>query len=400
MTTTGFTNEGLAALHNEMEGYVDRGEVAGIVTGLQCDGDPMIDAVGVQDLASGAPMRPDSIFRIASMTKAVTAVAALQLREAGAFTMDDPVERWLPELTNPRVLRTPESEMDDTEPAARAIVIRDLFRYTLGTGALLLPPGTTPIQRAMEEAGVAPGGIPPAHDPDTWMSIMGNLPLIHQPGADWMYNAGSEFTGVLIERITGKDLGTVFAERIFEPLGMVDTGFSVPQAKQDRFATAYRIGDANALEVVDDPRSGHWSSPPPFRSGTGGLVSTASDYLRFARMLLNGGELDGERILATGPVAEMTTDQIGSAEKSAWPSYAPFLGTNGWGYGVAVVTGPDDMGHDPGTYGWMGGLGTVWDNNPRRNLAGVMLVQRELRGPHDLEIATAFWKNAYAALAD
>ena len=398
--TTGFTKDGLATLHDGMQGYVDRGEVAGIVTGLQRDGEPVIDAVGVQDLATGVPMAENTIFRIASMTKAITAVVALQLREAGAFTMEDPVERWLPELANPRVLRTPESELDDTEPAARPITVRDLFRYTLGTGAVLLPPGTTPIQRAMEEAGVAPGPVPPAHDPDTWMSIMGNLPLIHQPGADWMYNAGSELTAVLIERITGKDLGTVFAERIFGPLGMVDSGFSVPTDKQDRFATAYRIGEANALEVVDEPRTGHWSCPPPFRSGTGGLVSTAADYLRFARMLLNGGELDGERILVADAVREMTTDQITASEKSAWPSYAPFLGANGWGYGVAVVTGPDDMGHDPGTYGWMGGTGTMWDNNPRRNLAGVVLVQRQLRGPHDLEIATTFWKHAYAALAE
>lgn len=398
MTYAGFDQTTLDRLHATMQDAVDGGEIAGAVTALQRDGATALDAIGYRDLAQRRPMEVDTIFHIASMTKAVTAVATLQLRDEGRFALDDPVGRWLPEFASPQVLRVPDGPLDDTVPAERPITVRDLLRLTLGTGIVLAPPGSTPIQRAIDAAGVAPGFLPSIPDSDTWIARLGSLPLIHQPGADWLYHTGAEVLGVLIERVTGQPLGDVFDARILRPLDMVDTGFSVPEAKLDRLATAYRVDASGALVVMDPAFARKLLPPRAPRPGTSELVSTARDFLRFGQMLLDGGTLDGVRILADTSVREMTTDQVTAGEKAAWPGYQAFLGDDGWGYGVSVLASRDAFGRSAGSYGWGGGLNTHWHNDPARRFVGLLLFQREITGPEPGGVVDDFWRLAYQAL--
>jgi CubicO group peptidase (beta-lactamase class C family) len=398
MTHAGFDQTTLDRLHARLQEAVDGGEMGGAVIALQRDGVPVIDTIGYRDLAQRLPMTAGTIFHIASMTKAVTAVATLQLRDEGRFTLDDPVGRWLPELAAPRVLRAPDGLLDDTVPVERPITVRDLLRLTLGTGIVLAPPGSTPIQRAIDEAGVAPGFLPSIPDSDTWITRLGALPLIHQPGADWMYHTGAEVLGVLIERVTGQPLGDVLDARILRPLDMVDTGFSVPESKLNRLATAYRV-DASGTLVVMDPEFARKMLPPRApRPGMSELVSTARDFLRFGQMLLDGGTLDGNRILAETSVREMTTDQVTAREKAAWPGFRAFLGDEGWGYGVSVLTAMDTFGRSAGSYGWSGGLNTHWHNDTARRFVGLLLFQREITGPEPGGVVDDFWRLAYRAL--
>jgi CubicO group peptidase (beta-lactamase class C family) len=258
--------------------------------------------------------------------------------------------------------------------------------------------GEVPIQAAIQERGVAPGPFVSRLTPDQWFATLAALPLVHQPGEDWLYNTGSDVIGVLIERLTGQTLETLFRERIFEPLGMTDTGFSVRDEAVARFATGYRTGDGGGMEVADPARASAWSGPSPFRSRAGGLVSTIPDYLRFARMLHHGGELDGVRIVGESSVREVTRDQVTAEEKNAWPSYRVFQGPNGWGYGVSVTLEKGPFGHAAGTYGWTGGWNTHWCNDPASDLIGLVFFQRLMTGPHDMEASGEFWRLAYECL--
>jgi CubicO group peptidase (beta-lactamase class C family) len=196
-------------------------------------------------------------------------------------------------------------------PARRAVTPRDLLTFRLGYGIIMVFPERHPIQKAIAEAGLAPGPVFPSFPPDELIRRYGSLPLIHQPGERWLYNSGSEILGVLIARVAGTSLGEFLRAHIFSPLGMKDTAFSVPEAKRKRFVTSYvRDHDTGRLNVFDDPATGKFASPPVFENGSGGLVSTADDFNAFAQMMLNGGRLGGERILSRPAVELMTTDQI------------------------------------------------------------------------------------------
>lgn len=223
----------------------------------------------------------------------------------------------------------------------------------------MAPPGTYPIQTAMADANVAPGFDPIALAPDEYMRRLGALPLAHQPGERWLYHTGVEVAGVLIARAAGTPLDQLLHERIFAPLGMRDTSFSVPAANQERLATCYRRDDAGELVVWDDPRTGKWSRPPPFMAGggQGGLASTVDDRFAFARMLLAGGRHGSRQILSPRSVDEMTTDQLTPAQKAASPFYPGFWDHGGWGLGMQVLTKPDGVAVAPGRYGWGGGRG-------------------------------------------
>ena len=398
MTSPPFTVDGIRRLDDSLRGYTERRQVAGFVTALYRHGESIITSTGVQDLDTDVPMASDTLFRIASMTKPILAVLAMQLVDEDRLALDDAVGKWLPELANPRVLRSVGSALDDTVPAERAITVRDLMRFTAGFGAIMTGDGSYPIQLAIQEQGVGPGPFPSSLDPDAWIANLGSLPLAHQPGADWLYHTGSDALGVLIERLCGQTLETLFGERIFGPLGMTDTSFSVPEGKLHRFSTSYRIAESGGLEVVDSARGSAWANPS-FRSGGGGLVSTAPDYLRFGRMLLNGGQLDGVRVISAEAVGEITHDQISAGEKANWPSYRAFQGENGWGYGLSVTLEPGPLGHAAGTYGWTGGWNTHWCNDPENGLVGIILSQRLMGGPNDMEISGDFWRGVYAALA-
>src|SRR5215831_14277400 len=270
MSTGGLSRERLQRLHEVMAGYVERGDVPGIVTLISRRGEVHVDAIGQQAVGGAAtvesgPMRRDTIFRIASMTKPITAVATMILVEECKLRLDEPVDRLLPELANRRVLKQLDGPLDDTVPAHRPISVRDLLTFRMGLGIIIAPPDTYPIQKAAAELGIVGIGLPnpsSPHGPDEWIRRLGTLPLVHQPGERWMYNLGSYVLGVLIARASGQPLETFFRERIFEPLGMKDTGFSVPAATLDRLATSYGVDPATGeFAVYDQAEGGQWSHP-------------------------------------------------------------------------------------------------------------------------------------------
>ena len=353
MTTGGFSGTRLGVMREVMAGYAERGEVH-------------VEVYGSKTLGDGDPIRRDTIFRIASMTKAVTAVAAMMLVEECKLRLDDPVDRLLPELTDRRVLKRLEGPLDDTIPAHRPITLRDLLTFRMGFGIPMAPPGTYPIQTAMSELLLGQGPPRPQTPPppDEWIRRLGTLPLMHQPGERWMYHTGSDVLGVLIARASGLPLETFFRERIFEPLGMMDTAFSVPAAKIDRLATSYWTQPETGELEVYDPAEGEWSSAPAFPSGGAGLVSTIDDYLAFGQMLQSHGKHGSERILSRPSVEMMTTDQL-TQEQKATSGFAPrFFDSHGWGFGVSIVTRREELAGSIGTFGWAGGLGTSWCTDP------------------------------------
>lgn len=394
MSTEGFDKGRLQRMHEVLAGYAARGEVPGFVTLVARGGEGHVEAFGAA--------RRDTIYRIASMTKPIAAVAAMILVEECRLRLDEPVDRLLPELANRRVLRRLESPLEDTVPAARPITLRDLLSFRLGHGLIMAPPGTYPIQKALDELGLAVG--PPAPDhapaPDEYLRRLGTLPLMHQPGERWMYHTGSDVLGVLIARAAGEPLEAFLRARIFEPLGMADTGFHVPAEKIDRLATSYWTNfETGKFEVYDEGRGGQWSRPPAFASAGGGLASTADDYLAFAQMLLNKGSYGGERILARASVELMTTDQLTPAQKAVSGLRPGDFDANGYGFGVGVVTRRTELA-SVGAYGWDGGLGTSWRNDPAEGLVGILLTQRAWTSPTPPDICRDFWTLAYAALED
>jgi CubicO group peptidase (beta-lactamase class C family) len=329
------------------------------------------------------------------------AAAAMILVEECVLRLDEPVDRWLPELADRRVLRAIDSPLDDTLPASRPITLRDLLTFRLGIGAVMVFPPRYPIQQAMAQAGVASGPTLPAHAPDELMRRFGNLPLVHQPGERWLYDSGSDILGVLISRVADTRLEEFLQVRIFEPLGMSDTSFSVPESKLDRLASSYwtnpSTGEFEIFDGVDDSR---WASPPVFESGAGGLVSTVDDLLVFGQMMLKRGKYRNERILSRRSVELMTTDHI-TPEQKALSEFVPgFWDNHGWGFGLSIVTRRDDLATTPGRYGWDGGYGTSWYVDPKEELVGILLTQRVWDDPGAPVVLLDFWTSAYGAIDD
>src|SRR5579859_7525989 len=299
VTVGGFSSKRLVRVREVLERQVDSGYVPGAVAVVARHGEVHVEAVGTLAFTgegSGTPMAPDTICRVTSMTKPVVAACAMTLVEDCTLRLDDPVDEFLPELADMRVLADPNGPLKDTVPANRPITLRDLLTFTLGTGIVPAEPGA-PISAAV--AAIEPPPIPP---PDEWMRRIGALPLVYQPGERWLYDLGASVTGVLVARATGKSFGGALRERICGPLGMTDTGFSVGGGSIDRLSTAYQLDDATGELVVEDGRDGCWSSPPDFESGGWGLVSTLDDYLTFASALLAGGTHDGARVLSPASV--------------------------------------------------------------------------------------------------
>jgi CubicO group peptidase (beta-lactamase class C family) len=353
-------------LEEIVETAVARGDAPGVVAAVGRGDETHIATAGVM-AAGGPPMRPSTLFRIASITKPVTAAVVLSLAEDGLLGLDEPVDGWLPELSDRRVLRRPDGPLTDTIAAERAVTTRDLLTFTWGfgmQGAMFMAPEPWPIVSAVAERELSSFGAPSPDTtpgPDTFMARLGELPLLAQPGERWLYSAGSQVLGVLAARAAGAPFEEVMRERVLGPLGMRDTAFHATDTS--RLATAYERRDGQL--AVTDPPDGQWSRPPRFPDGAAGLVSTAEDLLRFGRMLLRGG---GE-VLKPGTVAEMTRDQLTPAQRArVWPGFS-FLGDRGWGYGVSVT----EWG-----YTWEGGSGTAWANVPDRDLTVVVLTQRAI----------------------
>jgi len=347
-------------LEDIVEAAVARGDAPGVVAAVAKGDETQIAAAGAMAIG-GPPMRPDTMFRIASITKPVTAAVVLSLADEGVLGLDEPVDRLLPELADRRVLRRPDGPLTDTIRAERAVTARDLLTFTWGfgmQGAMFMAAEPWPIVTAVAERDLASfGPAQPATtpEPDTWMARLAELPLLAQPGERWLYSAGSQVLGVLAARAAGAPFEDVMRERVLAPLEMHDTAFYA--ADTSRLATAYEG------QVVRDPPDGQWSRPPRFPDGAAGLVSTAADLVAFGRMLLRGGQ----PVLKAQTVAEMTRDQLTPAQRAnVWPGFS-FLGDRGWGYGVSVT----EWG-----YTWEGGSGTAWSNVPDLDTTVVVLTQR------------------------
>jgi CubicO group peptidase (beta-lactamase class C family) len=394
--------ERLDRMRSVMSGYVDRGELPGLVTLVSRRGDVQVDAFGTTAVGGRDPMRRDSIFRVASMSKPVTAVAAMILVEECKLRLDDPVDPLLPELADRHVLRTIDSPVDDTVPAHRPITLRDLLTFRLGTGLVMAPPGTYPIQKAMDEALLPPGPPSPSAmpAPDDWIAALGTLPLVHQPGERWMYNTGSDVLGVLVARAAGQSFESFLHDRIFEPLGMRDTDLSVPANDLDRFTTSYSTNfETGEPQVYDEP-NGQWSQPPAFASGAGGLVSTVDDFFVFGRMMLDGGVYERTRILSRPSIEVMTIDHLTDAQKAGAALVPGYFDSHGWGFGMSVVTRRTDIASTVGKYGWDGGLGTSWYCDPAEDMVTILLTQSAFTSPDPPRVCVDFWTTAYQAIDD
>lgn len=395
----------LDRMHDVMNGHVQRGNLPGLVTVVSRGDETRIDALGALAFDADAPMQRDTIFRIASVTKPIVAAAAMTLVEDCTLRLDEPVDRLLPELADRRVLRALESPLDDTVPANRPITLRDLLTFRLGYGLVFAAPGTFPIQTAMEKAGVLPdiyaGGTMPELAPDKLMVGYGALPLLHQPGEQFLYNSGADILGVLIARAAGMSLGDVLEERVFAPLGMKDSGFYVPTNKLDRLASSYWPNVATgALELFDGAEDSRWSAPPVFESGGGGLVSTAVDLLAFGQMMLHQGRFGNEQILSRPSITLMTTDHLTTEQKAASPFFPGSWENTGWGFGISVVTRRDTLAMTPGRYGWDGGYGTSWYVDPAEDLIGILLTQRVWDATGMPSVYSDFWTSAYQAITN
>jgi len=378
----------------------DGGDTGGVAWLAARDTDIAAGVSGVLTRGEAEPVRRDSLFRIASMTKPIVAVAALLLIEECRIRLEDPVDDLLPELAGRRVLVDGRGPIDgETVPANRPINVADLLTFRLGWGLDFGAPWPQPLFEAMAELGLGSGPpepqVPP--EPDEWIRRAAGLPLLYQPGERWLYNTGSDVLGVLIARAADQPLDAFLQERLFDPLGMVDTGFSTSHLH--RLGTTYALNPETGQRVVYDPPAGQWSKPPAFPSGGGGLVSTIDDYFRFARMLLTGGRLpDGSRFLSRPSVEAMTTDQIGAAPGVSGPSLD---GSAGWGYGVGVAVRRTSPTSPVGSYGWNGGLGSAWANDPGERVIGIILTTDMFTGAFPMPaVIRDFWASVYAALGD
>ena len=385
-----------------MSAHVEAGSLPGLVT-LVAHGDEVhVDAIGAPSFESETPLQRDAIFRIASLSKPITAAATLSLVDEGLLRLEQPIDELLPELADRRVLRAIDAELDDTLPAKRPVTLEDLLSYRLGLGSVMAPPGSYPIQRAEAELGLhsisGPPWPPVAHDPDSWMAALGSLPLIHQPGERWLYNTSAQVLGVLLARACGRDLERVLRERILDRLGMADTGFTVPAEQLGRLTTAYRPDpEGEQLRVLDDAGDSWWGRPTSFPDAGGWLVSTVDDYWSFVSMLLAGGAGPDGPVLAPETVALMTTDRLTPDQRAA---AALFLGDHGgWGLGLSVPAagaGPHLL---PCGIGWTGGSGTTWRSSVTSGVTGILFGQRGLTSPALEPLARDFWAGVNAASA-
>ena len=403
MGVSGLSKARLERMHDVMAGYVDRGQVPGLVALVSRAGELRVDALGSLAVGGQSRVQRDTIFRIASMTKPVTAAAAMILVEECQLRLDEPVDRLLPELADRKVIKRFEGALDDTVPAKRSITVRDLLTFRMGFGIVVAPPDPCPILKAASDLRIGLGPPSPASmpAPDEWIRRLGSLPLMHQPGKKWMYSTGSDVLGVLIARASGQPFEAFLRERIFDPLGMKDTGFSVPAEKINRLATSYATNpQTGAFEVYDQPANGQWSRPPAFPAGASELVSTADDFLAFSQMMLNKGKLGSVRILSRPSVELMTTDQLTPEQKVTSGLTEVFFESRGWGFGVSIVTRRTDLAASIGMYGWDGGLGTSWRADPAENLTGILLTQCMWPSPSGPDVFLDFWAALYQSIDD
>jgi CubicO group peptidase (beta-lactamase class C family) len=404
---SGFSKAGLGRLSDVLTGHVESGKIPGLVALVSRGGETHVEAIGTMRHDGGAPMRRDTIFRMASTSKPVAIAAAMVLLDECRLRLDDPVDPWLPELADRQVLKRPDGPLDDTVPARRPITVRDLLTSTFGLGLDFTSLGT-PIMNAVLEQGLTPNMPEPQPAPDEWMRRLATLPLMHQPGERWQYHISSDLVGVLVARVTGQSYESFLRERVFEPLGMKDTGFHVPADKIDRLPPLYAPDpQTGEFHVWDEAEGGRHSKPPAFEGGGGGLSSTVDDYDAYFRMLLNGGMHRDERILSKAAVELMTTNRLGAEQQAARHAMAVnnvhiSFGQGqhgGWGFGMAVRTYRGD--YAPiGQFGWDGGSGTATYADPANHLVGILLTQVGASTPDQARVIHDFWTTLYQAIDD
>jgi CubicO group peptidase (beta-lactamase class C family) len=396
----GFSPEGLKAVTAAMQAAVDRGDAAGVVTLLYRHGEvARVDAVGFQDEAAKTPMRRDTIFRIASMTKPITAVATLMLIEDGKFGLSTPVEKILPELADRKLLAGPTDSLNTAKPASHGIVVSDLLTHRSGIVTPDTAPG--PLVEALKEADAAR-----QIGPDEWIKRIGALPLAYEPGTRFNYGNSFDVLGVLVARASGMPLSDFLEARIFKPLGMKDTGFFAPPDKVTRLSVNYGVDPQTKNRVVADPADGHsrWAKPPAFPAGAGGLVSTADDYLAFAKMLLGKGRSADVRLLSHETVALMTANWLTAEQRKMPFSGFEFWAGQGFGLGVSVVDDVARQARSPfgyssaGSFGWPGAWGTWWQADPKEDMEQIFMIQLPAADPRTP--VRAFQAASYRAIDD
>jgi CubicO group peptidase (beta-lactamase class C family) len=385
----GFLTAGLEGLAQVAASHVAPDRVPGLVVLVASGEDVHVEALGALAVG-GPPVRRDSLFRIASTTKPITGAVTMALVDEGLLSLDESVERLLPELAAPRVLRRMDGPLDDTVALEREISVRDLLTFTFGFGmhvGMFTAATPWPIVAAATEAQLATLGPPDpktAPEADEWIRRLGSLPLLAQPGERWLYNTGAQVLGVLCQRAAGAArFGEVLRSRLFEPLGMSQTSFVA--AEVARLATAY-VNTPQGLTVWDPPEGG-WARPPAFEDGAAGLVSTVDDLLAFARMFLRGGA----PVLSRASVSEMTHDQLTPAQRAGQEA---FLGERSWALCQSVVV----SGEQADAYGWDGGLGSSFLIDPVRDLIVIVLTQRLWESAQPPAVHTELQAAAYAAL--
>jgi CubicO group peptidase (beta-lactamase class C family) len=398
MTTT-LSKHGLTTLHELMAAHVATGQMPGLVTLVAGGDDVHVEGIGTPSFADPDPLARDAIFRIASLTKPIAAATAMSLVDAGILRLDQAIDDLVPELADRRVLRAIDAQLDDTVPAHRPITLEDVLSYRMGFGSVMAPPGAHPIQRAEAELGLQSIGGPPwppvSHDPDQWIAALGSLPLLAQPGEQWLYNTSGQVLGVLLARAAGKGLAELMRERIFEPLGMADTGFFVPADRLSRLTAFYSPDpETGDLSLIDDASDSWWSRPPSFPDASGWLVSTIDDYWTFVSMLLAGGSLGGERIVSEQSLALMVSDRLTPAQRDG---STLFLGEHGgWGLGMGTPATGSAAWPLPCGFGWEGGSGTTWRTNPESGVTGILLTQRQRNSPAPPPVFDDFWAGVNA----
>lgn len=368
-----FNTAALSQVAPALQGIIDQGALSGAVTLVWRKGEVVqTHALGHRDIEGGQPMTRDTLFRIASMTKPVTSIAVMMLIEEGKLKLDDPVSRWLPELANMQVLKDPTGPVDATVPAVRDITVEDLLTHRSGLAYGFTSMG--PIAYAYEEK--LGNALANPHSPDAWLKALGELPLTYQPGERFHYSHATDVLGFLVARIEGKSIGEVLQARVFGPLGMADTSFWVPPEKRERMAKLYQAPPEGALKDVSFP---HPPTPPAFEGGGGGLVSTADDYLKFARMMLGQGEVDGVRLVKPETLELMAANRLTDEQRGHGFMGMPFWLSQGFGLGVSMILDAEKhqwMGAGAeGAYGWPGAFGTWWQADPANEMILIFLIQ-------------------------
>ncbi|MFD3685904.1 serine hydrolase domain-containing protein [Nocardiopsis sp. NPDC058631] len=407
-SNNGFSARGLRRLHDVLERHVESGKIPGLVALVGRGDETHVEAIGTMRQEGGAPMRRNTIFRMASTSKPLAVAPAMILLDECRLRLDDPVDEWLPELADRQVLKRPDGPLEDTEPARRPITVRDLLTSTFGLGLDMTVAGS-PMMNAFFERGVyGQEWLLPEPEPDEWMRRLGTLPLMYQPGERWQYNVSSDVLGVLVARVTGQPFETFLRERVLDPLGMKDTGFHVPADKIDRLPPLYAPDPQTGEFLVEDEAiGGHHSRPPKFPSCGGGLDSTVDDYHAYFRMLLNKGMHGSERILSRAAVELMTTNRLTHEQTGARQAWARDVvhvahgqgQQGGWGFGMAVRTYRGD--HAPiGQFGWDGGAGTSTYADPDNQLVGLLLTQTGMSTPDSMRAIHDFWTTLYQAIDD